>query len=122
MTTIVSEMPIAMPQQPRPDNDAASTARSRIAAPRVEPRDSLTAKLLGAQKSSEAADAGGSTDLLIQGLVGRLPKATSVWSLDDRARWLKTAASVFDLVYQADDGEHREIGVVIAKPEVERPA
>jgi hypothetical protein len=120
MTTIISEMPVAVPQQPRADNDAASTARSRIAAPRVEPRDSLTAKLLGAQKMSEAAD-GGATDLLIQGLVGRLPTANSLWSLEDRARWLRTAASVFDLVYKADDGERREIGVVFAKPETERP-
>lgn len=122
MTTIVSEMPIAMPQQPRADNDAASTARSRIAAPRVEPRDSLTAKLLGAQKSSEAADAGGTTDLLIQGLVERLPKANSLWPIDDRARWLRTAVSVFDLVYKADDTEPREIGVVLGKPESERRA
>ncbi len=120
MTTIISEMPVAVPQQPRADNDAASTARSRIAAPRVEPRDSLTAKLLGAQKMSEAAD-GGATDLLIQGLVGRLPTANSLWSLEDRARWLRTAASVFDLVYKADDGERREIGVVFAKAETEPP-
>ncbi len=122
MTTIVSEMPIAVPQQPRPENDTVSNARSRIAAPRVEPKDSLTAKLLGAQKTSEAAEAGGTTDLLIQGLVERLPKANSLWPLEDRARWLRTAASVFDLVYKADDGEQREIGVLIAKSETERPA
>ncbi len=122
MTTIVSEMPIAVPQQPRPENDTVSNARSRIAAPRVEPRDSLAAKLLGAQKSSEAVDTGGATDLLIQGLVERLPKANSQWSLDDRARWLRTAVSVFDLVYKAEDAEQREIGVVFAKPESERSA
>ena len=119
MTTLISEMPIAVPQQARQADETPSNARSRITAPRVEPRDSLAAKLLSAQKS-DAEDADGATDLLIQGLVERLPQANGVWSLDDRAKWLRTAVSVFDLVYKADDGEDREIGIVLAKQEIER--
>jgi hypothetical protein len=79
----------------------------------------LAAKLLSAQKS-DAEDTTSATDLLIQGLVERLPQANGVWSLDDRAKWLRTAVSIFDLVYKADDGEDREIGVVFAKQESER--
>jgi hypothetical protein len=61
-------------------------------------------------------------DLLIQGLIDRLPKPNGIWSLDDRARWLRTAASVFDLVYQAGDDEQREISVAFAKQETSRTA
>jgi hypothetical protein len=121
MTTIVTEMPIAMSQQPRQADDPASTARSRITMPGGQQRESLAAKLLVAQKN-EAEEASGSTDLLIQGLVERLPSANGLWSLDDRAKWLRTAVSIFDLVYKADEGEHREIGVVFADQESERIA
>ena len=34
----------------------------------------------------------------------------------------RTAVSIFDLVYKADDGEDREIGIVLAKAEIERTA
>ena len=90
--------------------------------PRVDPSESLTAKLLVAQQSNIDEADSGRTDLLLQGLVDRLPKPNGIWSLDDRAKWLRTAASIFDLVYKAGDGEHREIGVVLAKPEAERTA
>jgi hypothetical protein len=88
--------------------------------PRAEPSESLTAKLLGAQPS--AAEAGsGFTDLLIQGLVDRLPKPNGTWSLDDRAKWLRAAASIFGVVYKAGDDE-REISVVFVKQDTERTA
>ena len=89
--------------------------------PGGQQRDSLAAKLLVAQKKG-AEEADGSTDLLIQGLVERLPKVNGVWPLDDRAKWLRTAVSIFDLVYKADESEHREIGVVFANHEPEHIA
>lgn len=95
--------------------------------PRVEPNESLTAKLLGAQRGDDAAESDGATDPLmliatdpmIQGLVDRLPAADGIWSLDDRAKWLRTAASVFGLVYKTGDDERREIRIVFAKPDAE---
>lgn len=121
MTTIVSEMPIVMSQQARQADDTASNARSRITMPSGQQRDSLTAKLLVAQRN-DAEEAGASNDLLIQGLVERLAKPGAVWSLDDRAKWLRTAVSIFDLVYKTDEGEHRDIGVTLANQESERIA
>jgi hypothetical protein len=59
----------------------------------------------------------GITDALVQGLIERLPKPDSVWSLDDRARWLRTADSIFDLVYSAGDDKQREIKVAIVEQE-----
>ena len=49
----------------------------------------------------------------------RLPVADGIWSLDDRAKWLRTAASVFGLVYKTGDDERREIKIVFAKPQAE---
>ena len=121
MTTLISEIPVAMPQQARQLEDANSNVRSRIAAPRVELKDSLAAKLLTARKNDDK-DENAATDLLIQGLVERLPKANGVWPLDDRAKWLRTAASVFDLVYKADAGDDREIAVELPKQAIEDTA
>ena len=90
---------------------------TRLKLPPIEASESPTPlKLLGSQ-AGEAEDADrGATDLLVQGLVDRLPKPNAIWALEDRARWLRTAASVFGLVYKDSDGEEREIGVVFAKP------
>jgi hypothetical protein len=116
MTSLISEM---AGLKPRRDGDAALNARSRLMLTRTDPSESLTAKLLGApQGEPDEAPSGERTDLLIQGLVDRLPKANGIWSLDDRAKWLRTAASVFDLVYKAGDGERREISVALAKREL----
>jgi len=93
--------------------------KSRLMMPRAEPTESLTPlKLLGAQASDAEGDDRRITDLLIQGLLDRLPKPNGIWSLDDRAKWLRTAASIFGLVYKASDGEHREISIVFVKQEV----
>ena len=99
--------------------------KSRLMMPRAEPSESLTplkllsaqVKFLGAQASDAEGDDRGITDLLIQGLLDRLPKPNGIWSLDDRAKWLRTAASIFGLVYKASDGEHREISIVFVKQE-----
>ena len=37
-------------------------------------------------------------DPLIQALVKKLPKPNSIWSLEDRAKWLRAAAIIFNLV------------------------
>ena len=90
--------------------------KSRLVMPRPEPIPSLTPlKLLGAQPSNTEVEDPGATDLLIQGLLDRLPRPDGIWSLDDRAKWLRTAASIFGLVYKTIDGEHREIGVVLLR-------
>jgi hypothetical protein len=46
-------------------------------------------------------------DPLIQGLVDLLPRRNSVWSLDDRGKWLSAASSIFCLIYKTDDGTPR---------------
>jgi len=56
-----------------------------------------------------------SHDLLIQGLVNRLPEPDSIWSLNDRVKWLRTAANIFGLMYKCREGEDKEVKLVLAK-------
>jgi hypothetical protein len=117
MTTLISEMTIPKPRREPANGPNAST---RLTMPRVEPSESLAAKLLVAQQSLPGEAEAGETDLLIRGLVERLPKPNVAWSLEDRAKWLRTAASVFDLVYKTEDGEQREVSIGYAKRGGER--
>ena len=72
-------------------------------------------RLLGTQAQDEVGDNGDSPDLLIRGLVDRLPKPGSCWSLDDRAKWLQAAACVFGLVYESSDDGHGELSIALVK-------
>jgi hypothetical protein len=100
-----------------PEGDTPLDERANLMVRAMEPSESLTAKLLSAKASHAAEAARGITDPLIQGLVDRLPKPDGIWPLDDRAKWLRTAACIFDLVYKAGDGEHREISIEFVKQE-----
>jgi hypothetical protein len=60
-------------------------------------------------------------DHLIQGLVDLLPKRDGIWPLQERAKWLRLAAGIFDLGYKAGDGEQAEINIAVVKQIVARP-
>lgn len=105
--------------------------RSRLDLHRVEADETLTPLNLlssrsGERKEREEEEAvpeppeEGTSDPLIMGLVARLPKPDTVWPLEARAKWLRTAASIFALVYRTgeEDGEQRdqsEIGIALGK-------
>src|SRR5262245_1536635 len=50
---------------------------------------------------------------LIRGLVDLLPKPGSDWSIDDRAKWFRLAAGIFDLGYKTGDVKNREISIAL---------
>ena len=79
---------------------------------RLQPRE----KLANAQANQKAEYQPG-VDNLIRGLVDMVPNPGGIWPLDDRAKWLRLAAGIFDLGYKAGDGEHKTISIVVAKPE-----
>lgn len=79
---------------------------------RLQPRE----KLANAQ-ASHATEYQPGVDNLIRGLVDMLPNPDGIWPLDDRAKWLRLAADIFDLGYKAGDGEHKTINIVVVKPE-----
>ncbi len=100
---------------PSPKRGRAPLEMRRLKLPQVETSENQTAPNSLGSQGAEASDAGcGLTDLLIQGLVERLPEPDAIWSLDDRAKWLRTAASVFDLVYKDRERERRAIGIAVA--------
>ena len=72
-------------------------------------------KLLGTQAHDAVEDNRESPDLLVRGLVDRLPKPGSCWSLDDRAKWLQAAASIFGLVYKSTDDGHGELRIALVR-------
>jgi hypothetical protein len=53
--------------------------------------------------------------------VDLLPKSDGIWPLDDRAKWLRLAAGIFDLGYKAGDGEHEKISIAVVKAEPGNP-
>jgi hypothetical protein len=50
-------------------------------------------------------------DPLIQALVDKLPKPDTIWSIDDRAKWLRTAAMAFNLIYRTDEGNEADLKI-----------
>ena len=50
--------------------------------------------------TAEPSDAAEMPDPLIQALMDKLPKPKTIWSIDDRAKWLRAAAMAFNLVYR----------------------
>ena len=47
----------------------------------------------------------------IRGLLQKLPKPEAEWPIDARAKWLITAANIFDLMYAAPLGDARTINI-----------
>lgn len=100
--------------------EAKSDITTEFVMRKVEPK-TLTAKLSAKASDTEGQDKRAMTDLLVQGLIDRLPKPESVWPLNDRAKWLRTADSIFNLVYKAEDDEHREMSIALIKQETQNP-
>ena len=80
----------------------ALNERSQLVTDGVEKRSSLTENRAQAASPSHAELHPGEPDPLIQALVDRLPQSDSIWSIDERAKWLKAAAMVFNLIYKTE--------------------
>ncbi len=69
----------------------------------------------GSQREQGGDDGGGRVgfdhDPMIVGLFKRLPQPEDAWTLQERKRWLQTAAQIFDLIY--GDDEEGEISVTL---------
>src|SRR5262245_61886033 len=85
-----------------PFGAAALNERSRIVTEPADKPSGLAASLYEPTRQRQAEPNHGETDPLIQALVDRLPKSDSVYSIDDRAKWLKAAAMVFNLIYRTE--------------------
>jgi hypothetical protein len=54
-------------------------------------------------------------DHLVRGLIDLLPRPNGLWRIEDRVKWLRLAADIFDVGYKAGDGEPGEISIVAVK-------
>ncbi len=118
---------------PNPQRGYGPVDWSRLSQKRAETSEVAPLNLLGSgggetklkeaeAKTTRGAEAkargeqSSTSDLLIRGLVERLPKPDEIWPLDDRAKWLRTASSIFALVYRMREDDKGEIGVALTKP------
>jgi hypothetical protein len=76
---------------------------TRSAEPETRRVDREETPVLTLVDTAERSDVGEMPDPLIQALVDKLPKPNSIWSIDDRAHWLKAAAMAFNLVYRSPE-------------------
>ncbi|MGC2410504.1 MAG: hypothetical protein WA441_11055, partial [Methyloceanibacter sp.] len=52
----------------------------------------------------------------IEGLLRTLPEPFSEWPATDRAKWLQTAANIFDLIYKGEGGIEIKAAVAPRSP------
>jgi hypothetical protein len=55
------------------------------------------------------------THPLIEGLFSKLPEPETQWALAGRQKWLQTAASIFDLMYAANESDAGELAVRVER-------
>jgi hypothetical protein len=80
----------------------ALNERSRLVTESAKTGSGLTANVAETAPPNHAARNQREVDPLIAALVDRLPKSNSIWSIDDRAKWLKAAAMIFNLIYKIE--------------------
>jgi hypothetical protein len=64
-------------------------------------------------ETAERSDAAEMPDPLIQALMDKLPKPNTIWSIDDRGKWLKAAAMAFNLVYRTAEEKPEQTASVL---------
>jgi hypothetical protein len=77
----------------------ALNGRSCLVARTLEPDETPILTLVDTAERSDVAE---TPDALIQALMDKLPKPNTIWSIDDRGKWLKAAAMAFNLVYRTE--------------------
>ena len=94
--------------------ETGADEQSFLAAKSAEPEEAPVLSLVETPESNAC-------DPLIQALVSKLPKPNSIWSLEDRAKWLRAAAMVFSLVYKPGESGEADLKIE-GKPSVLKSA
>jgi hypothetical protein len=112
----------------KPDGNGGLDKTDFMNLRKLQPRESLQEKLLSVRETPAVRDNSNvrenpaAIDGLVRGLVDLLPKPDAVWPLDDRAKWLRLAAGIFDLGYRVGDGDDGQVRIVVVKPEASPPS
>ena len=94
--------------------ETGADEQSFLAAKSAEPEEAPVLSLVETPESNAC-------DPLIQALVNKLPKPNSIWSLEARAKWLRAAAMVFNLVYKPGESGEADLKIE-GKPSVLKSA
>jgi 3-methyladenine DNA glycosylase AlkD len=95
--------------------ETGADEQSFLSSRTTEPEETPVLTLVNAAERTDACDP------LIQALVGKLPKPNTIWSLEDRAKWLRAAAMVFNLVYKPGESGEADLKIE-GKPSVVKSA
>ena len=85
----------------------ALNERSRLVTRNAQP-DSVPAVTLLDTAARSDGETNVMPDPLIQALVDKLPIPNTIWSIEDRAKWLRAAAILFNLVYRTEGDEQKQ--------------
>ena len=88
----------------------ALNGRSCLVQRTTEPKETSILTLVDTAEHSDAAEM---PDPLIQALMDKLPKPNSIWSIDDRGKWLKAAAMAFNLIYRTPEEKPEQTSSVL---------
>jgi len=86
------------------------TVKGSASAPAVSPAEPEPEK-----KKKPREDDDEDQHPFIKGLLTKLPKPDEEWSQEGRAKWLETAANIFDLLYKNSDDNNRVISIRVEK-------
>ena len=89
-----------------PNQSDALSERTCLVTRNAEPAEIPIFTLVESADRSDASEMP-DQDPLIQALIDKLPKPNSIWSIDDRAKWLKAAAMAFNLIYRTPSARTR---------------
>ena len=89
----------------------ALSERTCLVTRNAEPAETPILTLFESADRSDASEMP-DQDPLIQALIDKLPKPNSIWSIDDRGKWLKAAAMAFNLVYRTPEREDQATSVL----------
>ena len=93
-------------------NGAQNKSADFMSTRKLQPNEGLIEKL---RSSPATADYDRGIDCLVRGLMDLLPEPDSIWSIEDRVKWLRLAEGIFDIGYKTGDGEQGEISIVAVK-------
>ena len=82
---------------------------------KLQSRNERLIEKLRSSPASHTAEHERGIDRLVGGLMDLLPKPDNIWSIEDRAKWLRLAAGIFEIGYKPGDDEHGEISIVAVK-------
>lgn len=90
------------------------SGKNRLVPPAFKPVENPPSDDKGKRRPGNGND-GGSDHPFIQGLLQKLPAPETDWAITDRAKWLQTAAHIFDLMYSTQEPGEIDVRVKSGK-------